>query len=86
MQRLPHAEPVRQPRGLQLRAEQPPQPVALMRRIKAEHRELATFATAETLKDLHGRRLAGAVAARDAKDLVGFDRERDVSEHWLSVV
>ena len=84
-QGLPDPQPIDEHRSLRLSAEVRTPPLALARRVKAEHRDVAAVATAQTLEDRHRRRPPGAVAPGDAEDLITADRERHANKHWLSV-
>ena len=79
-QRLGHAHALGQGGVLQLGADAPAQLVAGLRRVEAEHAHRARVGAAQTLEDLDGRRLAGAVRAEQAEQLAALDGEVDAAD------
>jgi hypothetical protein len=82
---LPDPQPIDEYRSLQLSARVGTPPLALARRVDAEHRDVAAVATAQTLEDRHRHRPPGAVAPGDAEDPITADHTPHTAKHRLSV-
>jgi hypothetical protein len=73
-------------RRLQAHADAILQPVAVLRRIHAQHRHLAARSGSQTLQDLHRRRLAGAVGSQQTEHFAGLDLEVDPLDGGTSAI
>jgi len=76
----------RQRRLLELGTDQAAEPPGVTVGIEPQHADPSGIGLAESLEDLHGGGLPGAVRAEDAEDLALGDLERDVPHrHGVAV-
>ena len=86
VERLAGAHPVGERGVLELAPDPTSEPVTGGRRVQAEDRHGAGAGASQTLQDLHGRRLPGAVGAQEAEELAAAHHEGHPAQHLVAAV